>query len=84
MRVSLSLLIVVALFIISWAPISFVNLVETIQRDPGLPGWVNKMAVCMMYVQSAANPIIYGLMNRNFRDGYERILKWQGLIGRKR
>jgi len=29
---------------------------------------VERAAVCMLFLQSAINPLVYGVMNRNFRE----------------
>ena len=73
-KVSVTLLVVISLFVVSWAPISIVNCVETFWSVHE-PMYVERAAVAMMYLQSAVNPIIYGLMNRNFRDGFKNLLK---------
>lgn len=73
-KVSLTLLIVIVIFAISWAPISLVNCIETFQLA-SIPRSIDRLAICMMFLQSAVNPILYGVMNKNFRSGFDGILK---------
>lgn len=73
-KVSLTLLVVIVIFAISWAPISLVNCLETFQLVR-IPRSIDRLAVCMMFLQCAVNPILYGVMNKNFRGGFDSILK---------
>jgi len=75
LKVSLALLVVVAVFVVSWAPISLVNVVETFQLVV-IPRPVERAAVCMLFLQSAVNPLVYGVMNRNFREVFRNVYRF--------
>ena len=36
---------------------------------------VERAAVCMLFLQSAINPLVYGVMNRNFREVFKNLLR---------
>ena len=55
LKVSMALLVVIAVFVVSWAPISLVNAVETFQLA-AVPSPLERAAICMMFLQSAVNP----------------------------
>lgn len=74
LKVSLALLVVIVVFVVSWAPISLVNAVETFHLAV-IPRPVERAAVCMLFLQSAINPLIYGVMNRNFREVFRNLLR---------
>jgi len=74
LKVSLALLVVIAVFVVSWAPISLVNAIETFQLAV-VPRPVERGAVCMLFLQSAVNPLVYGVMNRNFREVFRNLLR---------
>ena len=91
LKVSLALLVVIAVFVVSWAPISLVNAVQTVFMVSWAPiSLVNavetfnvavtprsleRAAVCMLFLQSAVNPLVYGVMNRNFREVFRNLLR---------
>ena len=72
MKVTVTLLVVIFVFVLSWAPISIVNCLETFLGYQ-IPRFLDRLTVYMVFLQSALNPIIYGLMNRNFREGFRSI-----------
>jgi len=37
---------------------------------------VERAAVCMLFLQSAVNPLVYGVMNRNFREVFKNLLRY--------
>ena len=39
---------------------------------------VERAAVCMLFLQSAVNPLVYGVMNRNFREVFKNLLRLGG------
>ncbi|KAI8495599.1 hypothetical protein Bbelb_265710 [Branchiostoma belcheri] len=69
-KVTKILLIVICVFVVCWAPISLVNFVETFFRIQ-IPPILDITTVYMVFLNCALNPVIYGLMNRNFRDGFK-------------
>lgn len=73
-KISATLLVVIVIFAVSWAPISLVNCIETFRLSNIAPA-IDRLAVCVIFFQSAVNPIVYGVMNRNFRGGFDAILR---------
>jgi len=78
LKVSLALLIVIVLFVVSWAPISLVNVFDTFDFGKHVVVSVDHAAVGMMFLQPALNPVVYGLMNRNFRDSFKKYIAFRG------
>ena len=39
-----------------------------------IPGWLFVIAVIMAHGNSAVNPILYGMSNERFREGYRSVL----------
>jgi len=37
---------------------------------------VERAAVCMLFLQSAVNPLVYGVMNRNFREVFKNLFRF--------
>ena len=72
LKITFTLLIVIFVFLVSWAPISLVNFAETFFFYK-IPWALDMMTVYMVFLQCAVNPLIYGLMNRNFRKGFTDI-----------
>ncbi|KAJ8035776.1 Melanopsin-B [Holothuria leucospilota] len=67
LRITAMLFLILTSFLICWAPISIVNFIETVSTEPLSQG-VNEFSVFMMFFSSVVNPLIYGLLNRNFRN----------------
>ncbi|XP_071497818.1 uncharacterized protein [Diadema antillarum] len=72
LRMTLMVCAVLISFILCWAPVTIVSFIAVL--DVEIPGAVNKFAVFMMFLSSAVNPVIYGLMNQKFRIGFTRLL----------
>ncbi|XP_061188568.1 D(2)-like dopamine receptor [Saccostrea echinata] len=72
-RLAMVLAIVVLLFVISWLPYCVSMLLEIFAKDKVHSGF--HMATIMLgYSNSAINPIVYGVMNKKFGDGFRRLL----------
>ena len=72
LRLTAMVFVVLASFILCWAPITIINFIETV-LDSRVSRLMNIVAVYMMFLSAALNPIIYGLMNRNSRRAFYRI-----------
>uniref|UniRef100_A0A8W8M7S6 G-protein coupled receptors family 1 profile domain-containing protein n=1 Tax=Magallana gigas TaxID=29159 RepID=A0A8W8M7S6_MAGGI len=70
--VTLTMVIVLACFLLSWLPyIVYTNygtIVEGEKKD--IPYYLNPLAFCFGFMNSACNPLIYALRFPNFRQGY--------------
>ncbi|OWA51756.1 putative G-protein coupled receptor moody [Hypsibius exemplaris] len=59
------------IFLICWLPFA----IFVVSHDPDeIPRWLYVIAIIMAHGNSAVNPILYGLTNERFRDGYRTIL----------
>ncbi|XP_067876092.1 somatostatin receptor type 5-like [Heterodontus francisci] len=75
-RVTWMVVIVVAVFVFCWLPfyvMNIVNLVATMPSEPALVG-LYFFVVVLSYANSCANPIIYGFLSDNFKQGFRKIL----------
>ena len=72
LRMTFMVCAVLVSFILCWAPVSIVSFIAVL--DVTIPAPVDKFAVFMMFLSSAVNPVIYGLMNTKFRMGFTRLL----------
>ena len=64
-----TILFVVALFIICWAPFAITMLFDVHCRSP-LPRAVDMASLLLGYLNSMCNPILYGLRNSAFKQGF--------------
>lgn len=73
-KITRTLFTVVLGFLICWVPTLIIGLVVAKLTHSLPPGY---SAVCfgLIYVNSAINPIIYGIMNKTFRAEYMKILQ---------
>ncbi|XP_062869868.1 melatonin receptor type 1B-B [Trichomycterus rosablanca] len=77
LRNFVTMFIVFVLFAICWAPLNFIGLVVAVNPEvmaPRIPEWLFVVSYFMAYFNSCLNAIIYGLLNRNFRSEYKRIV----------
>ncbi|KTF80072.1 hypothetical protein cypCar_00025497 [Cyprinus carpio] len=77
LRNFVTMFVVFVLFAICWAPLNLIGLVVAIDPEvmaPRIPEWLFVVSYFMAYFNSCLNAIIYGLLNRNFRKEYVRIM----------
>ncbi|KAI7793144.1 melatonin receptor type 1B-B [Triplophysa rosa] len=77
LRNFVTMFVVFVLFAICWAPLNLIGLVVAIDPEvmaPRVPEWLFVVSYFMAYFNSCLNAIIYGLLNRNFRKEYKRIV----------
>ncbi|GCC34726.1 somatostatin receptor type 5-like [Chiloscyllium punctatum] len=75
-RVTWMVVIVVAVFVFCWLPfyvMNIINLVSSMPSEPALVG-LYFFVVVLSYANSCANPIIYGFLSDNFKQGFRKIL----------
>jgi hypothetical protein len=66
-----SLLIVVVTFFVCMTPFCMTKLLKVITSNPTfVPGHVNTMSSLIQYFASAANPLIYGIFRKDFRQAF--------------
>lgn len=71
LRLTMSLLVVVCVFIVCWCPFCVTMFMWVHNQSP--PRIASMVTLLLGCFNSALNPIIYGLMNRKFREGYLRL-----------
>lgn len=77
LRNFITMFVVFVLFAICWAPLNLIGLAVAIDPHhvvPRIPEWLFVVSYFMAYFNSCLNAIIYGLLNRNFRNEYKRII----------
>uniref|UniRef100_A0A8C6SXF0 Melatonin receptor 1Bb n=1 Tax=Neogobius melanostomus TaxID=47308 RepID=A0A8C6SXF0_9GOBI len=77
MRNFITMFVVFVLFAICWAPLNLIGLavaIDPTRVGPRIPEWLFVVSYFMAYFNSCLNAIIYGLLNRNFRNEYKRIV----------
>ncbi|XP_062391747.1 melatonin receptor type 1B-B [Sardina pilchardus] len=77
LRNFVTMFVVFVLFAICWAPLNLIGLAVAIDPQriaPHIPEWLFVVSYFMAYFNSCLNAIIYGLLNRNFRKEYMRIV----------
>lgn len=73
--VTLTLVIVLACFLLSWLPYIVYTNYGAIVKDKknDIPYYLNPLAYCFGYMNSACNPLIYAWRIPRFRQGYKDI-----------
>lgn len=73
-KITLTLFVIVVLFVLCWTPVLLIDVIDTIRGS-----WTFAREAYVAYtflatLSSALNPFVYGLMNRNFRKEYLKML----------
>ena len=63
---------VVCVFVMTWGPVSIVVIIETVGCN--IPREVFATVIYLMFSSSMANPIIYGIMNPQFKVAFKKAL----------
>ena len=74
-KVARTLFIIVVFFNLCWTPVMLIDIVDTIYGRWTFPRETYVAYSFLATISSALNPIIYGLMNNNFRSEYLKILR---------
>jgi len=61
-------------FVICWSPAFTIEFLDTLKGEYSLPRQVYLIMPFAGAASSAINPVIYGVMQKRFRDAYKRIL----------
>lgn len=76
------LVVVVVLFTVCWLPYHIstlcVNFID-LQRIPKWYGQLHFFTVWMMFANSCCNPVVYAVLNRNYRREFVRLLRCQSM-----
>ena len=74
-KVTKTLVAVLLGFACCWLPISVVDNVDAARGEPAIPRQVYLTYAFLIYLSSAINPFIYGIMNRQFRREFKALLR---------
>ena len=74
-KITKTLAAVMAGFTFCWIPILIMDYIDAARGGPTLPRQAYLAYGFLAYLSSAINPVIYGVMNRQFRQEYKAILK---------
>lgn len=77
-NVTKTLFLTVCAFLICWTPIAIVDFIGFGQGGWNLPREVYVMYTFLGQLSTVINPVIYGVMNKTFRDEYKKLFKWSG------
>ncbi|XP_078350986.1 melatonin receptor type 1B-B-like [Oculina patagonica] len=72
-KVTKILFVTVMGFLACWTPISVIDFVDTFRGEVSFPRQVYVMYFFLGNLSGAINPIVYGVLNRNFRQEYKKI-----------
>ena len=73
-KVTRTLFVMVVFFNLCWIPILLIDIVDSIQTRWTFSREVYVAYTFLAHVSSALNPLIYGVLNRNFRTDYLKLL----------
>ena len=59
------------IFSLFWIPIILIDIVDAIQGRWSFPREAYLTYTCLALISSAINPLIYGVLNTNFRKEYQ-------------
>ena len=72
-KITISIAIVAAVFLIAWGPFVLVMFVKTIGKI-AVPGWIDFGVLLLGCLNSTANPIVYMTLNVNYRKEVIRLV----------
>ena len=73
-KITKTLFAVLITFLICWSPAVAVVILETLPGDISIPRQVHLIVSFTTALNAVFNPVIYGLMQKRFRDAYKEIL----------
>lgn len=75
-KVTRMVVIIVVVFVLCWLPFFILNIVNLIQTlpDTNVVTGVYFLAVILTYVNSCANPLLYGFLSDNFKQSFQKVL----------
>ncbi|XP_078355888.1 adenosine receptor A2b-like [Oculina patagonica] len=66
--------IVIGLFYLCWVPF-FADILVTIFKQEAVSYLFTAIVSCIVYSNSAINPLVYGCLNQEFKNTYKRLVK---------
>lgn len=73
-KITRTLFVIVVFFNLCWTPVLLIDIVDTIRGTWTFPREVYVAYSFLATISSALNPIIYGVLNKNFQKEYRKIL----------
>ena len=76
------LVVVVVLFTVCWLPYHTSTLYMNFAESQRYPTWLKELHMFnmwMMFASSCCNPVVYAVLNRNYRREFKRLLR-QGSV----
>ena len=73
-NVTITLVIILSLFLLCWAPFSVLVTFASVKKSEVLPEYFHIVAYWMGFFSSAVNPIVFALRTKTFRNGYLEII----------
>uniref|UniRef100_A0A8C5MQV5 G-protein coupled receptors family 1 profile domain-containing protein n=1 Tax=Leptobrachium leishanense TaxID=445787 RepID=A0A8C5MQV5_9ANUR len=74
-KIAKSLLIIVCIFLICWAPYSFLISIGKACNGYCIQSYWYDITMCLLYANSAINPILYPLCHKSFRSAFNMIFE---------
>ena len=74
---TLSCVLVVLIFVISWLPRAFLNFCSLSGRRDLTSPMLVKLSLFFLFFQSSVNPAIYCFLRNDFRQTARRLIKWR-------
>lgn len=74
-RITKTLAIIMGVFVACWLPFFIIYICRSQLSNPeSIPGLVMDMFIWLGYFNSALNPVLYAILNANFRTAFQDIL----------
>lgn len=73
-KVTRMVVVIVLVFVICWLPFFTTNIVNLIHPIPEYNTTIYFISVILTYVNSCANPLLYGFLSENFKQSFQKVL----------
>ena len=74
-KITKTLLVVIAAYVVSFAPAVIVNLMKIMLPTFKTPLWIDLLFTILLFSNHANNPIIYGALNKQYRKAFKDIFR---------
>lgn len=78
-RILKGMLTVISAYFLLTFPVALIRVVKLLSGPDGLaqhiPGWLTFLCSFLQFSASIVNPMIYGLLRKDFRNSYRRVLR---------
>ena len=74
-KIARTLFVIVVFFNLCWTPVLLIDIVDTIRGTWMLPREAYMAYSFLATISSALNPVIYGILNKNFQKEYLKVLR---------